>query len=50
VRAADQFDIAPGYLNTASIGVPPRDAVEALQQATAEWAAGRVHGRRSRGL
>src|SRR3954471_7050034 len=38
----DQFDIAPGYMNTASIGVPPRDAVEALQQATADWAAGRV--------
>jgi selenocysteine lyase/cysteine desulfurase len=38
----DQFDIAPGYLNTASIGVPPRDALEALRQATADWAAGRV--------
>jgi selenocysteine lyase/cysteine desulfurase len=40
--AADQFDLPPGYLNTASIGVPPRDALEALRQATADWGAGRV--------
>jgi selenocysteine lyase/cysteine desulfurase len=38
----DQFDLPPGYLNTASIGVPPRDALEALRQATADWGAGRV--------
>ena len=38
----EDFDIAPGYLNTASIGVPPRAALEALRQATADWGAGRV--------
>src|SRR3954468_14631395 len=38
----DQFDLAPGYLNAASIGVPPRDSLEALRQATADWGAGRV--------
>jgi selenocysteine lyase/cysteine desulfurase len=40
--APDQFDLAPGYLNTASIGVPPRDALEALLKATADWGAARV--------
>jgi selenocysteine lyase/cysteine desulfurase len=40
--AADQFDVTPGYLNTASVGIPPRDAREAFAAATADWAAGRV--------
>ena len=38
----DDFDVPPGYLNTASVGVPPRDALDALRQATADWGAGRV--------
>src|SRR4051812_44464359 len=36
------LDVPPGYLNTASIGIPPREAVEALQHASGEWGAGRV--------
>src|SRR4051812_13312273 len=36
------FGVPPGYLNTASIGIPPREAVGALQRATAEGGAGRV--------
>src|SRR4051812_12776585 len=39
MRQAD-FDLEPGYLNTASIGVPPRVAVEALQSEIGLWAAG----------
>lgn len=35
-----QFDAGPGYLNTASVGLPPRRAMEALRQALAEWEAG----------
>src|SRR4051794_14792401 len=36
----DAFDAPPGYLNTASIGIPPRAAVAELSQAVATWAAG----------
>ncbi|MEA2480569.1 MAG: hypothetical protein QOJ07_2491 [Thermoleophilaceae bacterium] len=36
------FDGGPGFLNTASVGIPPRRAAEALAEATAEWARGRV--------
>jgi selenocysteine lyase/cysteine desulfurase len=38
----DEFEPPPGYLNTASIGIPPRAAVAALQEAVADWAAGRA--------
>ena len=41
VAAAD-FPGARGYLNTASIGLPPAVAVDALRAATDEWAAGRA--------
>ncbi|MEA2411876.1 MAG: hypothetical protein QOC77_2437 [Thermoleophilaceae bacterium] len=36
------FDVPPGYLNTASIGVPPREALDAFAAATADWGAGRA--------
>ena len=39
LRAA--FDRVPGYLNAASLGLPPRAVSEALTGALAEWAAGR---------
>jgi selenocysteine lyase/cysteine desulfurase len=39
VPAAD-FEVEPGYLNTASIGVPPAVAVSALREAVDRWAAG----------
>lgn len=38
VRAA--FDPTPGYLNSATFGVPPRAAVAALRAATDAWAVG----------
>ena len=34
------FAVAPGYLNTASIGVPPASAVAALERAVAGWSRG----------
>ena len=40
VRA--QFPGAAGYLDTASLGLPPRVAVEAMTEAIAEWQAGRA--------
>lgn len=40
VRA--QFPGASGYLNTASLGLPPQIAVDALSAALAEWQAGRA--------
>ena len=39
---ATDFPGARGYLNTASIGLPPATAVEALRVATEEWSAGRA--------
>jgi selenocysteine lyase/cysteine desulfurase len=39
VRAAD-FDLEPGYLNTASVGVPPAVALEALRAEVDLWGAG----------
>ena len=36
------FDQAGGYLNTASYGLPPRTAWEALQGALADWREGRT--------
>jgi selenocysteine lyase/cysteine desulfurase len=38
----NDFDAPPGYLNTASIGLPPREALAAFQRAAADWGAGRV--------
>jgi len=37
---AAEFPGAPGYLNTASIGLPPSSSVAALQTAIAEWQGG----------
>jgi selenocysteine lyase/cysteine desulfurase len=37
---ARQFPTAAGYLNTASLGIPPADAVTALEAAIARWAGG----------
>jgi len=38
--ARSLFDPAPGHLNTASIGVPPRPAVDAMTEALADWRQG----------
>ena len=40
-----RFAVEPGYLDTASIGVPPVHAVEAMREALSAWAAGRAHPR-----
>jgi selenocysteine lyase/cysteine desulfurase len=43
VAAAQQlWQPRPGWLNTASYGLPPRPAWEALQQALADWREGRT--------
>lgn len=42
VPMPDLWDAAPGWLNTASYGLPPRPAWEALQAALADWRTGRV--------
>jgi selenocysteine lyase/cysteine desulfurase len=36
----ETFDLQPGYLNTASIGVPPVSVAEAMVEAIAEWRLG----------
>ena len=36
------WDPDPGWLNTASYGLPPRPAWEALQSALTDWPAGRT--------
>jgi selenocysteine lyase/cysteine desulfurase len=41
VPGAD-FAAPPGYLDTASLGVPPRPALDALRDAVEEWGAGRA--------
>lgn len=38
----DLWDAEPGYLNTASYGLPPRPAWDALQRSLADWQAGRT--------
>lgn len=38
----DLWDAAPGYLNTASYGLPPRSAWDALQGVLDDWRAGRT--------
>lgn len=37
-----EFRAGPGYLNTASIGLPPAVAADAVTDAVADWAAGRA--------
>jgi selenocysteine lyase/cysteine desulfurase len=39
---ATLWDAQPGWLNTASYGLPPREAFEALQATLADWRAGRT--------
>lgn len=39
--AAD-FDLEPGFLNTASLGAPPREAFAALNDALIDWRVGRL--------
>ena len=41
-QAKQLWDPQPGYLNTASYGLPPRPAWDALQQTLSEWRAGRT--------
>ncbi|HEY8471902.1 MAG TPA: aminotransferase class V-fold PLP-dependent enzyme [Natronosporangium sp.] len=41
IEAQRLWDAEPGWLNTASFGLPPRPAWEALQAALAEWRVGR---------
>lgn len=41
-KAQSLFDPQPGWLNTASYGLPPRPAWDALQDALADWRAGRT--------
>lgn len=35
-----EFDVEPGYLNTPSVGVPPRHVVDAVRDVVDRWAAG----------
>lgn len=37
-----QFEPDPGYLNTATVGIPPRSAVQAMEAALAQWRHGRL--------
>jgi len=41
-EAAAQFSPSGHYLNTASIGIPPRTGVEAVQRAVAQWSRGEL--------
>jgi selenocysteine lyase/cysteine desulfurase len=41
-EAQGLWDAQPGWLNTASYGLPPRPAWDALQAALADWRAGRT--------
>jgi len=40
--AQQQWTVEPGWLNTASFGLPPRSAFEALQAALNDWQVGRT--------
>jgi selenocysteine lyase/cysteine desulfurase len=42
VDVAHLWDAAPGYFNTASYGLPPRSAFEALQEMLSDWRVGRT--------
>ena len=39
---ADEFDPDPGYLNTASLGIPPRSALARLEAVHRQWGAGQL--------
>lgn len=41
-HARAEFGADPGFLNTASVGIPPRAGIAALTQALATWSAGRA--------
>lgn len=41
-RFAEHWDRVPGYLNVASVGVPPRQAVASMRADLYRWAAGAV--------
>ena len=41
--AAQRFERVPGYLNTATLGLPTRASLEVLQRCIAEWQAGALH-------
>lgn len=41
-EVAEEFPGARGYLNSASIGLPPERAVQAMQRAIADWQGGRA--------
>lgn len=41
--ARAEFDPDVVYLNTATLGLPPRRSLDALQDAVAQWRAGRAH-------
>jgi selenocysteine lyase/cysteine desulfurase len=43
--APDRFDPPPGYLDTATVGVPPRTAHEEMRSELAVWAEGRADAR-----
>jgi selenocysteine lyase/cysteine desulfurase len=40
--ASARFAAEPGYLDTASVGIPPEETIEAMRDALAAWAAGRA--------
>jgi selenocysteine lyase/cysteine desulfurase len=42
-KAQELFNPQPGWLDTASYGLPPQPAWEALQEALADWRIGRGH-------
>lgn len=41
-QVRELWEPVPGYLNAATLGLPPRQVVAALQEALAEWAGGRA--------
>ena len=43
--AAERFERVPGYLNTATLGLPTRASLDVLRQRMAEWQAGTLHAR-----
>lgn len=41
--AAERFEVVPGYLNTATLGLPTRASLEVMQRCLADWQAGVLH-------
>lgn len=41
--AAEHFDIIPGYLNTATLGLPTRATIEVVRQNLIDWQSGDLH-------